>query len=88
MAVAVNGRKRVAHTIDDDEDNYMEEECLFSVKDASVSGVINVVLWGEELGIANAVVMDAQQASLKNVTIKKIYATGTTIAQGDFFLLK
>jgi hypothetical protein len=86
MAVGLNGRKRVAHTVDDDDENIMTEECLFSVKDADVSGVIMVALWGEDL--TDKATMDAQQASAKNVTIKKIYATGTTIADSDFFLLK
>jgi len=86
MAVALNGRRRIAHVVDDVAGNIMTEESLFSVKDDTVSGVIMVVLWGEELG--DKAVMDAQQASAKNVTIKKIYATGTTIADTDFFLLK
>jgi len=86
MAIAVNGRRRITHTVNDTEANIMTEEALFCVKDADVSGVIMVVLWGEEL--ADKAVMDVQQASLKNVTIKKIYLTGTTIAVTDFFLLK
>lgn len=86
MAVGVNGRKRVAHTLDNDDANIMTEECLFCVKNSSVSGVINVVLWGEDL--TDVAIMDAQIASEKNVTIKKIYLANTTILQTDFFLLK
>ena len=86
MAVALNGRKRVAHTLDDVVGNIMTEEALFSVKNADVSGDIMVVLWGEDL--ADKAVMDAQQASQKNITIKKIYLTGTTIGATDFFLLR
>jgi hypothetical protein len=91
MAQALNGKLRLSHTIDDLEENVMKQETLFCVKDASVTGVINCILWDEwdeNSTISDAVLLDAQKADEKNVVIKKIYATGTTIGQTDFFLLR
>lgn len=88
MAVALNGRKRVAHVVNDVDGNIMTEETLYCVKDDTITGDIMVVLWGED--ISEKAVMNAQIASQKNITIKKIYLTGTTTPNPttDFFLLK
>jgi len=82
----IQGTERVAHTMDDVAANVLTEPALFCVKDDSVTGDIMVVLWGEPL--ASKAVMDAQKADSKNILVKKIYLTGTTILQTDFFLLK
>lgn len=86
MATALNGRKRISHIVDDNDENIMTTEALFCVKDETISGEIMVVLWGEEL--TEKALMDVQIANQKNVTIKKIYLAGTTIGINDFFLLR
>lgn len=91
MAEALNGSKRISHTIDDIETNIMTTKTIFRVANSGVTGNINVILWNEwdsTKTISDAVLMDAQKADECNLVIKKIYDTDTTISQTDFFLLK